>query len=176
MSINNEMEATIRQAIPADAAELLTIMKKIGQETPYLVMDERGLALTEAEMQENLANLYESLNNVLLVAIINNKIVGTASVKAANQPRMEHIGEVGISLLRDYWGYGLGTVMMKELIDWAQASGVIRRLELTVQERNQRAIHVYRKLGFVDEALMPRGAKTDDGEFLNVHLMRLLID
>ncbi|HCN85595.1 MAG TPA: GNAT family N-acetyltransferase, partial [Enterococcus faecalis] len=30
--------------------------------------------------------------------------------------------------------------------------------------------------GYETEAIMPRGAKTDQGEFLDVHLMRLLID
>ena len=140
-----EQTFSIREAVPTDADQLLSVMSKIGSETPYLVMDERGMAMS------------------------------TASVSASSKKRMEHIGEIGISILKEYWGYGLGSILMEELIRWAHESHVIRRLELTVQDRNQRAIHVYKKLGFETEAIMPRGAKTDQGEFLDVHLMRFLI-
>jgi len=62
-----------------------------------------------------------------------------------------------------------------ELIYWSQETGIIRRLELTVQARNQRAIHVYQKLGFNEEAIMPRGV-FEDGEYLDVCLMSKMID
>lgn len=171
-----ELQVTIREAVPEDAAELLAVLKIIGKETPFLVMDEKGLELTTEEMMYNLADLYESSNNVLLVAFVDGSIVGTASVKASAKQRMEHIGEIGISLLKEFWGFGLGSLLMEEILLWAKASKVIRRLELTVQDRNQRAIHVYEKMGFQTEAIMKRGAKTDEGEFLEVHLMSQLID
>ncbi|MDA9472310.1 GNAT family N-acetyltransferase [Enterococcus sp. 5H] len=171
-----EIEFTIREAIPDDAADILEVLRIIGRETPFLVMDEKGMEMTPDEMSENLANLFESPNNVLMVAIADGKVIGTASVKASAKKRMEHIGEIGISILKDYWGFGLGSLMMEELILWVQESGVIRRLELTVQHRNQRAVHVYEKIGFKTEAIMERGAKTDDGEFLEVHLMSLMVD
>lgn len=170
------IDITIRKAIPDDAKDLLAVMKKVGKETPYLIMDEQGLELSEEAMRLNLENLYKSENNVLLVAVMENKIIGTASVKASYQKRMEHIGEVGMSILKEFWGYGLGTQLLDEIIVWAEETNVIKRLELTVQDRNKRAIHLYRKIGFIAEATMPRGAKTDDGEFLDVLLMRMLID
>ena len=171
-----QVDIVIRKAVPTDAAEILAVMKLIGEETPYLVMDEQGSDLSEEGMALNLASLYESPNNVLLVALANGKIAGTANVSASYKKRIEHIGEIGISILEAYWGIGLGTLLLEEIIIWAEESTVIKRLELTVQERNKRAIHLYRKIGFVSEATMPRGAKTDEGEFLDVQLMRLLID
>lgn len=171
-----EIDIIIREAIPDDAEQIAAALQQVGRETPYLVMDGTGAAIEVEELAQNLAELYDSINNVLMVAIVNGKIVGTASVSASNKRRMEHLGEVGISVLKDYWGFGLGRAMMDSLIDWAAESGIIRRLELTVQKRNQRAIQLYEKVGFQTEAVMPRGAKTDDGEFLDVCLMSLLID
>lgn len=170
------VDFVIREAVPEDGDKILSVLRIIGSETPFLIMDEKGLEMDSEAMRENLANLYESPNNVLLVALVNDKVVGTASVKASSKSRMEHIGEIGISILKDYWGFGLGSLMMEEIILWSKESQVIRRLELTVQDRNQRAIHVYEKLGFKTEAIMSRGAKTDDGVFLDVHLMSLMID
>lgn len=171
-----EINITIREAIPNDAEQVAAVLQQVGRETPYLVMDGTGAAIEVEELAQNFADLYESINNVLMVAIIDGKIVGTASVGASNKKRMEHLGEVGISVLKDYWGFGLGRAMMDSLVEWAIEGGIIRRLELTVQQRNQRAIQLYEKIGFQTEAIMPRGAKTDDGEFLDVCLMSLLID
>ncbi len=50
--------------------------------------------------------MYESNNNLLLLAINEGTIVGTASVKADSQFRLSHVGEVGISILQEYWGNG----------------------------------------------------------------------
>lgn len=170
------IEFTIREAIPEDASAILEIMKCIGGETPYMIMDEEGLKMSVEEMAQNLACLYDSPNNILMVALVGDRIIGTASVNASNKKRMEHIGEIGISILKEFWGFGLGSIMMEELIQWSKESKIIRRLELTVQQRNERAVHVYEKIGFITEALMSRGAKTDDDEFLNVYLMSLMID
>ena len=35
-----EQTFSIREAVPIDADQLLSVMSKIGSETPYLVMDE----------------------------------------------------------------------------------------------------------------------------------------
>lgn len=174
--MQEKVEITIREAIPKDASELLKVYSQVGKETPFLILDENGANFTEEGLAKNLEQLYASINNTLFVALADKKIVGTANIKASYMKRIEHIGEIGISILKDYWGLGLGTLMMEDLILWAQESCVIRRLELTVQARNIRALELYRKLGFSEEALMPRGAKTDDGEFLDVYLMSLMID
>lgn len=75
------------------------------------------------------------------------------------------MGEVGISILKDYWGLGLGTMLLEEVLIWVKENGVLFRLELDVQTRNERAVHLYQKMGFEIEALMKRGARTDDGTF-----------
>lgn len=174
--MQDEVSVVIREAVPEDAAELLAVSRKIGAETDLLVMDQAGLDLPPELLAEGLDHLYNSRNNLLLVALLDDQIVGTASVKAEDSFRVEHIGEVGIAILREYWGFGLGSIMLEEVIYWAKESSLIRRLELAVQTRNERAIRLYRKFGFTEEAVMPRGAKTDAGEFLDAYLMSLMID
>ena len=53
------------------------------------------------------------------------------------------------------------------MIDWADHTPEIRRLELTVQARNERAVHLYQKFGFDIEGTKKRGARTKNGEFLD---------
>ena len=172
---NQQIDVTVREAVPQDAQQFADFLSIVGKETPFLVGD-GSVDMTTEELARNLGDLYESPNNVLMVTLVDGRIVGTASVSASGKRRMEHLGEIGISVLKDYWGFGLGSLLLEELIAWSREGGIIRRLELTVQHRNQRAIHLYEKMGFVTEAIMPRGAKTDEGEFLDVQLMSIMVD
>jgi RimJ/RimL family protein N-acetyltransferase len=170
-----EIEITFREAIPEDAAEIIAVMKKMGEETEYLVLDESGLNMTTEMLALSIGAIYDSPNNMLLLALADEKIVATASIKASDEYRVAHIGEVGISVLKEYWGIGLGTALLEELI-YAAEQTELARLELTVQKRNERAIHLYKKLGFKLEGVKLRGARDDEGHFLDVCVMRLLIN
>ncbi|SJZ88978.1 Protein N-acetyltransferase, RimJ/RimL family [Pilibacter termitis] len=170
-----EVSINIREAVPEDAEELLKTLNQIRQETDFLTMDETDMAISIEEEMEHLARIYDSENNVLLLALDGEKIAGTISVHADSHKRIRHIGEIGISILKDYWGMGLGRTLMQEGILWSEESGVIKRLQLTVQERNARAVHLYHSLGFQTEVIMERGAVDKEGNFLRVHLMSKLI-
>lgn len=73
-------------------------------------------------------------------------------------------------------GLWIGTHSFRRALNCAQDSGVLRRLELTVQVRNQRAVRLYSSLGFEIEATQKRGAYLTEGEFLDVYSMSKLID
>ncbi|MBU5582420.1 GNAT family N-acetyltransferase, partial [Enterococcus sp. S181_ASV_20] len=147
----SEVEITLREAIPDDAAALLQVSQKIAEETDFLIMDEVGLGLSEEMLSLQLADLYASENNLLLLALADEKIVGMASVKAAPEFTVAHIGEIGISVLKEFWGIGLGSALLNEVIYWSENSSQLRRLELTVQKRNERSIHLYLSLIHISE-------------------------
>ncbi|KFN91445.1 GNAT family N-acetyltransferase [Tetragenococcus muriaticus] len=174
--MNEDVDVTIREALPKDAKQIVEVSQTIGSQTEYLVMDEYGTNLPLNLLENQLDTIYNSDHQLLLVALVEEEIVGSASVRSSEEKRVAHIGEVGISLLKDYWGIGLGSILLEELIEWAQQSQQIRRLKLTVQKQNTRAIHLYEKYGFQTEAVMKRGATGDDGRFLEVLLMSKMID
>lgn len=174
--MSETVDVTIRESRPEDAEELLAVTKKIGSETEFLVMDESGMSLTPEQLAVQLAAFQESPNNLSLVALVDGQIVGLGSILAESNRRVSHIGEVGISILKEYWGMGLGSVMMEEMLAWAEETEILRRIELTVQVRNQRAVELYKRFGFAIEATIPRGARSDDGEFLDTYLMSIMID
>lgn len=81
-----------------------------------------------------------------------------------------------MAVLKDYWGHGLGRILLEEVIVWAQEIGLLKRLELTVQVRNERAVRLYQSCGFDIEGTQKRGARTDMGEWLDLYYMGRLID
>ncbi len=64
----SEVEITLREAIPDDVAALLQVNRKLPRRQTFLIMDEVGLGLSEEMLSPQLADLYESENNLLLLA------------------------------------------------------------------------------------------------------------
>lgn len=172
--MREEIEIGIREAIPTDAEALLDCLERTAVQTGFMTMGEEGSGLTVEEESQHIANIYDSPNNCLIVALIEDKIIGMATINASNKPKIQHIGELGIVVDKEYWGFKIGTELLQEVLDWVEASETINRIELKVQKRNERAIHLYEKYGFELEGIMERGVK-DNGEYLPVCMMAKLI-
>ncbi|KAB8135806.1 GNAT family N-acetyltransferase [Gracilibacillus oryzae] len=57
--------------------------------------------------------------------------------------------ELGIAVTREVRGRGLGTLLMESMIEHARKEG-FKSISLSVDQENNCAIHVYKKLGFED--------------------------
>ena len=154
-----EYELCIREAEAQDAAALVAFLDLVGQETDFTSLDENGILMTESEM-----------------ALFIDEIAGVLNITAEQRIRIRHIGDIFLVIQRKFWNHGLGSILLEEGIEWAKTSGVLRRLQLSVQKRNEAAIHLYSKFGFVTEGLQERGAYLKEGIFLDVYLMGRLID
>ena len=171
-----EYDLLIREAEISDASEVIALLDQIGQESSFTSLDENGLSISESEMQIFIDKQAQSENQITLLAFLNDELAGIINVTADQRPRVRHIGDIFFGIKKTFWGSGLGSILMEEAIEWAKTSGVIRRLQLTVQKRNLAAIHLYEKMGFITEGLQERGACIERGEFLDVYLMGKLID
>lgn len=175
MAKTEGVEVTLREILPEGAQQVATYLDEVQAETEFLIAEPLA---TEAipVLAERIAESYASSNQILLGAFVEGQLVGLAEVRAAQHPGIAHIGSCSLSVRQAYSGFGIGQALLNELLIWAQETQVIRRLELTVQERNKVAMHIYRKVGFVAEATMARGARDQAGQFIDVQLMRMLID
>jgi len=171
-----EYELLIREAEPKDAAELVAFLNCVSLETDFTSLDGDGILLTSEEMEIFLNKQASSDNQITLLAFLNDKIAGIVNITADQRKRVRHIGDLFIVIGKRYWNNGLGSLLLEEAIEWAQASGIMRRLQLTVQTRNQAAVHLYQKHGFVIEGRQDRGAYIKEGKFIDVYLMGKLID
>lgn len=169
-------EVIFGEAQLEDAAGLAQLLMEVATESDFLTRDDDSPYMTPDETATFIANRLASPNQVCLIAKIGQRVIGVLNIAAASHTRVNHIGDVFMAVSKDFWGYGLGQILMEEAIDWAEHSGIIRRLELTVQARNERAVHLYQKFGFEIEGTKKRGAKTKNGEFLDVYLMGRLIE
>lgn len=72
-------------------------------------------------------------------------------------------------------GKGAGLFALKEMLRHAFLNLNLQRVELTVNEDNVSAIHLYEKVGFVREG-MKRKARFKNGEFINMYMYSILRD
>ncbi|MQQ27516.1 GNAT family N-acetyltransferase [Streptococcus mitis] len=171
-----EYELLIREAESKDAAELVAFLNRVSLETDFTSLDGDGILLTSEEMEIFLNKQASSDNQITLLAFLNDKIAGIVNITADQRKRVRHIGDLFIVIGKIYWNNGLGSLLLEEVIEWAQASGILRRLQLTVQTRNKAAVRLYQKYGFVIEGRQERGTYIEEGKFIDVYLMGKLID
>lgn len=111
-------------------------------------------------------------NEPQFVALAGERVIGWCDVLLKPRPAMRHSGTLGIGLLRDYRGQGVGKALMETTLDAAKARG-LTRIELTVRTDNERAKRLYEKFGFVGEGLL-RNHIFIDGAYRDSYLMALL--
>lgn len=158
-------EVLVREAIETDAQALANLLSQVLTETDYITKD--SLALSASEMAAYLRHNQLLSNQICLVLTMEDKLIGLLNVAAEKG----QIGDIFLAVAKEYWGYGLGSLLLDVCIDWAEHTDEIEQLKLTVQTRNERAIHLYRKFGFEIEGTQITGAKTKNGERLSVYRM-----
>ena len=146
----------IREAIKEDATELVAYLQKIGGESDFLTFGSGEFSVAVSDEQMMLKESRNANNKIMILALVGNKVISCLHFTGGARARIQHTGEFGVSVLKDYWDQGIGTAMVQELIHWAKDSNVIRKLNLRVRSDNARAIHVYQTLGFVQEGLITR--------------------
>lgn len=109
----------------------------------------------------------------MLLAEVDDRVVGLLGFLARQLPQEAHVGAFGISVDRDYRSSGIGSTLIEALIEWAPRQG-IRRIEVEAFAINERAIHLYENLGFEQEGRR-RGAVIIEDEAVDVIVLARML-
>lgn len=154
------MNITITNAAPADAAAVLAYLATVGGETDNLTFGGEGLPFSPEDEAKYIESFCGSHDKIMLSAKDGDRIVSIASLERFSN-RMSHRAELGISVLRDYWGQGIATALISRLIAFAKENS-IEIIELDVRSDNTRAIRLYERFGFRKIGTYPRFFKIGD--------------
>ncbi len=171
-----EIRRIIREARIDDAAKLLAYLEQVGSESENLTFDAKGLPFSEQQEREYLDRRMCSHNNITLLAMEGERIIGSLGVDTPPFVRLCHRGEVGISVLKECWGQGVGSALLGGMFAWLKDCPTgLRKLDLSVREDNLQAIALYQKFGFKKEGKVSRLVAIE-GVFYNGITMGLLLD
>lgn len=166
---------TLREAEPEDALAVLDYTHTVSAESDNLTFGAGEFELTVPDEEAYLKACKLSQNRIYILAHVEGELVGTLSFAGGHRPRTRHRGEFGMTVRKDFWGLGIGSLLLGALIDWARATGIITKINLGVRTNNARAINLYRRKGFVHEGTVSRGMIID-GEYIDYHNMGLELD
>jgi len=175
VQLETGLTAVLRKAEVEDAENLLDYVNRVSGETDYLAFGRGELNWPLEKEQKFIKDYLDSENKLLVIAEIEGNIAGAIGFAGNERKRMRHTGEFGVTVLRKYWGMGLGSALIKCMIEWAKDVGGVRKINLRVRVDNQRALNLYERFGFVKEGLVSRQFSVA-GEFHDAYFMGLPVD
>ena len=161
---------TIRSAIQKDAKKLSEVRLQIDGETENLDREKGEAYIETTDLEEIIKIDTAKMNNLFLVAVINDRIVGFSRCEGNHLRRYAHKVEFGVCVLKDYWGLGIGTNLLKQSIAWADSNG-FTKITLNVLESNKKAVNLYKKFGFKIEGILENDKILSDGQYYNTVVM-----
>ncbi|MHC4835172.1 MAG: GNAT family N-acetyltransferase [Planctomycetota bacterium] len=150
ITLKNGKNVCIRTQVVEDIERSLAYLKAIFADDRFFLTtgEEAEEWQVPEKQQERIETYYQDEKKLLVVTIVDNKIVSMSHVECDPKKRTQHVADLGISILTEYRGIGLGTEIMEVMIRWAIAHSIIEKLTLSVWAANKRAItsvKIYRR-------------------------------
>lgn len=137
-----------------DLDDFLELINSLVEEKANILKAEKVSREEEIEFLSNVLSRLEKGEMFYLVAEVNGKIVAVSEItKRTGYER--HVGVIGIAIKRGFRGLGIGTEMIRTLIEKAEEMG-LKVLTLSAFANNEPAIHLYEKFGFAQTGVIPK--------------------
>ncbi len=167
VEVSGEKRLTLRKGRVADAVALLAYVNAVAAEGQYFLVDRLENTMQEEHKWIRAHN--GGPGGLLIVVVDGERVVGSLSVTRIKYSKGEHRAYVGLGMLPEYRGKGVGRAMLEEAQGWARSQGV-RKLSLEVIASNKRAVALYRSFGFVEDGVNRRHFKIKGRYVDNIHM------
>jgi RimJ/RimL family protein N-acetyltransferase len=145
-----------------------------------LVSEKAEIALTvKVTREEEIEWIHKMLAGLkkdklfFLAAEVNGKVVASSDINILKGDE-KHVGVLGVVIKYGFRDLGIGTEMLKILVEQAKLLG-LKVLMLHVLATNMRAVHVYEKVGFVQTGKVPK-KHFRQGRYIDELIMTQLIE
>jgi RimJ/RimL family protein N-acetyltransferase len=165
----------IRTAQPADAGAMLAYIRSVAAKTEFFVLEPDEFPATEEQERVWVQEHLDHPGKIHLLAEAEGTIIGNLGFENGPHRRVAHQGVLGIAVTEDWRGQGVGTALLEMLLQWAADNPRIEKVNLDVFATNQKAIGLYRKMGFVEAGLRPREIKRGPGQYVDVVSMHRFV-
>lgn len=163
----------IRRARVEDAPLIAAAQRAIASVPGQLAS--RPEEITDDGVRRTIVELNERDLGNYVVAEQAGAIVGHALLDPLALAVTAHVVRLTIAVHEGHQRQGIGRALMDELLRWARADPRVEKVELQVRASNERAIALYRSLGFVEEGRKTRRIRIGPGEYLDDLYMALWV-
>lgn len=163
----------IRRACPEDAL-FVAQGESLVAATPGLLNASPG-EIPDRAYADKIAALGDCANGLYLVAEQGDEIVGHLLLDPMPLAANSHICTLTVVVYPKWQGRGFGRQLLVHALQWAGMTPKVRKIELMVRATNERAVHLYKSLGFLEEGRIRKRVKTIADVYLDDIAMGLFM-
>lgn len=172
--LKNGFIVELREMQKEDAQIVLDYMDLVLTESTNLLREKDEFNLTLEQEEKYLEDTFNSKDNYMVGCFHEGKLISVAGFNGRNLLRIKHSVSMGMSVLKEYYNLGVGSVVMEDIINTA-ISYEKKRLELEVKADNENAIKLYSKYGFVYEGRKHK-AFFSNGKYIDLIVMGMMLN
>ncbi len=148
-----------------DAKEAARFINKARDEALFLGMREHENLKSERKfLFEQIKNMRQR-KGLFLFVIIDAKIVGDATILPHPFDATPAVGEFGIILLEQFTELGIGSKLVRKMIELAKKKTRFKIIQSAYFAPNKRSKRLHVKFGFKRYGRLPKGCKLKDGKY-----------
>ncbi len=166
-----DKEILLRNATVNDALEIVLIKNEIIGEEIFMLRESGEASLNADSEKEEIFDHLNREGSVYIVAEFDGYVIGFLEFLNGSLKRIRHSGMFSMYIIKDFREEGIGSMLLEELIRWAESDSLIEKLTLAVFSTNTRARKLYEKFGFLVEGNCLRDMKLSDGTYIDSILM-----
>lgn len=169
-------ELIIRPPEIKDAAALLASFQRLTRETDYLLFTQsESLELDLASEEDYIQSYLDNPNQLLLVATVKGRIIGSINVNHSGLHKKAHTAEMGIAVESQWNNMGIGRRLITAMLRWAEERPGLQMVSLHVFSPNEKAMQLYRNFGFLECGRLPHAILLKNGTYADLVTMYLQI-
>lgn len=167
-------QISYRKVQESDAQRIVEFYNFVGGETSYLSFEKDEYPLDVEAQIEAIRSLEGNQTNIMLLAMDGDEIAGIATINSSSKIKARHDGELGIVVALKYQGQGIGTELIRQLIEWAKGNGITTRISLDTRADNVKAVSLYLKFGFIVEGCR-KNSTLLNGTYYDLYVMGMML-
>lgn len=166
ITLSDGTEVKLRFFRDVDADDLLRFYRELPDEDRMFLKDD----VTNRNIFKILVDKIHRGRTVLIVAFLDERIVGEAALHINLFGWARHVGELRAVVLREFSGVGLTRALIREQVGVAITKG-LDKLVFRILETQKDSRKALEELGFEKEAVLKRHAMDMNGQKHNVIIM-----
>lgn len=173
ITLRDGRTCVLRSGTEQDGQALLDLFIRTHTQTDFLVDYPDEITMTAEQETQFLKTKAGSENEVELLAVLEGRVVGSSGIWCVrDRAKLRHRAWFGVSVDAAFWGLGIGRALTEAAVECAKAAGY-RQLELEVLAYNEKAIDLYKSVGFMEYGRNPLGMNLRGSGYQPLVLMRL---
>ncbi len=164
--LSDGTEVTIRPLNKGDKAALIDFFSRVPAKDRNFLRDD----VTDRKL---VASWVDNLNYEVVLPLIaeyNGRIMGDITLQRRRYGWKKHVGDVRVVVASEFQKKGLGTSLVREVVDLAKELG-LEKLAVEIPVKLAPAIKAFAKCGFQKVAVIPDLVKDQEGNYTSIVLM-----